>query len=171
MPYSRDFYYYVCIYTPELPVQAAARGERDASYTADPIAVLDGPESRQRIIRCNKAARDKGIQEGMTKNQAAAIRNILLRKRALQQEEAIHSALMDCGYSILPRLESTCPGTVIIDIAGSQRLLGSPMQIGQQLAARADECGIAVHVACAANPDTALYAARGFSDISVMAPG
>jgi protein ImuB len=171
MQCSRNVYYYACIYTPELPVQAALRGEPNLCYTADPVAVLDGPESRQQIISCNKAARDIGIREGMTKSQAAALRNVLLKQRAFQQEEAIHSALMDCGYSISPRLESTCPGTIIIDIAGSQRLLGSPMHIGQQLAARADECGITVHVACATNPDTALYAARGFSDITVIAPG
>jgi protein ImuB len=107
----------------------------------------------------------------MTKNQATVVQNVRLRKRVIQQEYALHSALMDCGYSVSRDVESTCTGTIIIDIAGSQRLLGSPMHIGQQLTARAAQCGFKVHVAFATNPDTALYAARGFPDITVIEPG
>jgi len=167
---SQVIAYYCCIYTPDLPVQAVVRGRSDLCYVKDAIAVLDGPESQQKVLSCNKRAQDTGLQTGATKNQTKA-KNIVLRKRIIHQEEAIHSAIIDCGYSVSSYLESTCLGTIIIDMAGSQRLLGSPMRIGQQFVARAAECGIKVQVAFATNPDTALYAARGFPGITVIEPG
>ena len=161
---------YCCLYTPDLPVQAVVKDRSDLCYLKDAVAVLDGPESQQKVLSCNKRARDTGLQVGMTKKQAET-REITLTKRSIHQEAAIHSAIMDCGFSISPLLESTCPGTIIIAITGAQRLLGSPMDIGELLVARAADCGIKVHIAFASNPDTALYAARGFSDITVIEPG
>jgi protein ImuB len=167
---SQVITYYCCIYTPDLPVQAVVRERSDLCYLKDAIAVLDGPDSLQKVLSCNKRARETGLQAGMTKNQAKSWDTVLI-KRSIHQEEAIHSAIMGCGFSISPFLESTCPGTVIIAIPRSERLLGSALQIGQLLLARAAECGIKAHVAFATNPDTALYAARGLSDITVIEPG
>jgi protein ImuB len=163
-------FYYCCAYTPDLPVQAVLRGYSDLCYVNDAVAVLDGPESLQKVLSCNKRARDAGLQPGMTKGQAKT-KNVILRNRTIYEEQAIQSAIMDCGFSVSPFLESTCPGTVIIAIAGSERLLGPPIHIGQLLAARAAKCGVKVNIAFATSPDTALYAARGFSGITAIEPG
>jgi protein ImuB len=162
---------YACIHIPDFPVQAALRTDTSASCNAIPVAVLDGPESLLKVFACNERARQAGIDLGMTKLQAEACREVVLRKRVLEQEESAQSALLDCAYSFSPRVESTCPGTAIADLTGTVRLLGSPNEIGQQLAARAHAWGFTVHVGIAGNADAALHAARGFAGITVIAEG
>jgi protein ImuB len=160
-----------CIHVPDFPVQAALRLDPAARYRENAYAVMDGPESLLKIFACNETARRAGITPGMTKAQAEAAPQVKLCKRVLQQEESAHSALLDCGYGFSPRVESTAPGTVTMDLTGTARLLGTEQKIGEQLAGRAESCGFQVNVALAANPDAAMHAARGFRGITVIAPG
>jgi protein ImuB len=162
-----------CIHVPDFSVQASLRAEAgaDVSFQADAIAVLDGPESLLKVFACNDRARQAGIEIGMTKLQAEACPGVVLRKRITEQEESAQAALLDCAYRFSPRVESTCAGTVIVDLTGAGRLLGSHQEMGEQLAARAAVCGFTVNVGIAANADTALHAARGFTGIAVIAGG
>jgi protein ImuB len=160
-----------CIHVLDFPVQAALRLEPADRFREDAFAVMDGSESLLKISACNEAARRAGITPGMTKAQAEAAPQVQLRKRVVEQEQSAHAALLDCGYRFSPRVESTSPGTITIDLTGTERLLGTAPKIGRQLARRAEGCGFEVNVALAANPDTALYAARGFTGISVIASG
>jgi protein ImuB len=164
---------FACIHIPDFPVQAAllAEHEAQASLKDHAAAVLDGPESLLKVFASNDRARLAGIEIGMTKLQAEACPEVVLRKRVVEQEESAQAALLDCAYSFSPSVESTCGGTVIADLTGAERLLGSPQEIGKQLAGRAAEYGFTANVALAANPDTALCAARGFAGISVIAEG
>src|SRR5215472_12500589 len=162
-----------CIHVPDFPVQASLRAEvaTGISFQLDPIAVLDGPESLLKVFACNARARTAGIALGMTKIQAEACPGVALRKRTVEQEEEAQAALLECARSFSPRVESTCSGSVIVDLTGAERLLGSQREIGQQLATRAAACGFAANIGIAANADTALHAARGFAGITVIAPG
>jgi protein ImuB len=107
----------------------------------------------------------------MTKLQAEACPAVVLRRRIVEQEESAQAALLQCACNFSPRVESTCPGTVISDLAGTARLLGSQQEMGEQIMARARACGFTVNVGLAANADTALHAARGFAGITVIAKG
>ena len=162
-----------CIHVPDFPVQASLRAEvaTGISFKLDPIAVLDGPESLLKVFACNERARTAGIAQGMTKIQAEACPGVALRKRIIEQEEEAQAALLECARSFSPRVESTCSGSVIVDLTGAERLLGSQQEIGQQLTARAAACGFAVNIGIAANADTALHAARGFAGITLIAAG
>ncbi|MBZ5530938.1 MAG: DNA polymerase Y family protein [Acidobacteriia bacterium] len=152
-------------------MQAGLRAETAFSYRSDAVAVLDGPESLLKVFACNAPARRAGVIVGMTKAQAEVSPHVVLRKRAVEQERAANDALLECGYSFSPRIESTCPGTVIVDLTGAERLLGTAEKIGRRLAARAAACGLMVNVGLAGNPDSALHAARGFTGITVVLPG
>lgn len=152
-------------------MQAALRVDSAFSFKADAVAVMDGPESQLKVVACNGAARRAGINPGMTKAQAEACPTVTLRKRVVEQEESAQSALLDCGYGFSPRVESTCPGTITIDLTGTERLLGAQTKIGRQLVQRAEACGFEANVALAANLDAALHAARGFTGISIISPG
>ena len=162
-----------CIHVPDFPVQASLRTgpATGISFPFDPIAVLDGPESLLKVFACNERARNAGIALGMTKIQAEACPGVALRKRILEQEEEAQAALLECARSFSPRVESTCSGSVIVDLTGAERLLGSQPEIGQQLADRAAACGFAANIGMAANADTALHAARGFAGITLIAAG
>lgn len=162
---------YACIHIPDFPAQAVARSRTDIVYEQDPLAILDGEESSRRVVALNVQGRHAGVEIGMTRIRAEVLPDLKLLKRIIQQEQAGHSALMDCGYSISPFVESTCPGTIIIDLTGARRLLGSGVEIGRKLAVRTNECGFHAHIAVAGNPDAALHAARGLSGVTVIPAG
>ena len=169
--------------------------ETRAALRASPLAILDGPANLPRVFATNLAARRAGIQTGMTKLQVETYggvltpqsaqppqqaknarwgpRNarpgdpVLLRKRSLAEEESAQTTLVNFAGMFSPRVESTCPGVVILDLAGTDKLLG-PWQIAaRNMIAQAAETGFDLRIAMAANPDTAFLAARGFSAIRV----
>lgn len=76
--------------------------------------------------------------------------------------------LLECARYFSPRIEKTSADTVLLDIAGLDHLFGSPRQIAEALTNRA---GIPLNVAVAADPDAAVYAARGIGGITVISPG
>ncbi|MBZ5490714.1 MAG: DNA polymerase Y family protein [Acidobacteriia bacterium] len=167
-----------CIHLPDFPVQAALRSPASLSpdevrsyFRTVPIAVLDGPDRLLKVSACNERARRLGIRTGMTKFQAEACRGVELRKRDAEQEMLAHHALLDCGYDFASRVESTCPGTVILNLTGAERLLGFPRQIAQQLTKRSVEAGFEANIGIAANPDAAYCAARGNAGTTIITAG
>jgi protein ImuB len=161
---------FACVHAPDFSVQAAWRSTPSLASDEVPRAVLDGPDSLLKVFACNGQARTAGIAIGMTKIQAEACPGIMLSKRVREDEELAQQALVDCGFNFSSRVESTGPGTIIIDLTGAERLLGSPQEIGRKII---EECGASftVNAAMAPNPDTALYGARGFSGLTIIAPG
>jgi protein ImuB len=160
---------FACIFTPDFPVQAVVRLEPE--WKQLPIAILEGPASLQRVVATNAAARWAGIAAGMTKLQAETCGQAVLRKRSIEMEDAAQAALMDCAYSFSPHVESTASGTVIADLAGTQKLFGSAEEAAQKIAARSSEFGFDANIAIAGDPDTAFYAARGFTGTTLIPAG
>ena len=172
---------FACIYVPEFPVQALARTAPELREQA--VAMLDGTPPLLSVIAANAKARTAGVEVGMTKLHAEACLGVQLCRRSLAQEEAAHHALLDCAYAFSPRVEATNrhsaspnpnlqPGdTVIVDITGLDRLFGPPAKIACDLALRVAEVGLTANVAIACTPDAAMHAARGFSGVTVIAPG
>jgi protein ImuB len=160
---------FACVHVPDFFVQAAFRHNRLTAKEC-PAAVLDGPDSLIRVLACNGPARKAGVRTGMTKIQAEACPGITLRKRITEDEELTQQVLIGCGFKFASFLESPCPGTIIINLNGMERLLGPPQEIAEKIVA---ECRTSLDIAIgmAANPDTALLAARGIPGITVIAPG
>src|SRR5215467_15099357 len=128
---------FACIHVPDFPVQASLRSEPVISFHQDPVAVLDGPDSLLKIYSCNQPAREAGISIGMTKLQAEACPGVVLHRRIAEQEDTAQNDLIACAYDFSPLVESTSPGTVIFDLTGAERLLGSQQEIGKHIADRA----------------------------------
>ena len=182
---SDSIHLFACIHLPDFPVQASLLAEPSlsvaepcaclkdvrASFKTVPVALLDGPDSLLKVAACNARARQLGIRIGMTRLQAEAGPGIELRRRVSTDEDLAQRFLIDCGYDFAPRVESTCAGTVILDLTGSERLLGTAHQVAQQLAQHAAEADFTANVAIAASPDAALYAARGDAGITIIPAG
>jgi protein ImuB len=165
---------FACLFAPDFPVQAALRLEPEDTRDVlkqSPIAILDGPASLPRVIATNEPARLAGIEMQMTKLQAETCGRVWLRKRSPAHENAAQAALLDCATSFSPRVESTAPGTVVLDLAGTEKLFGRTQAIAQKIALHAAGFGFDLNVAIAANPDTAFYAARGFTGITIIPAG
>jgi protein ImuB len=165
---------FASLYVPDFPVQASLLAEpagTRAALTQSPLAILDGPANLPRVFATNSAARRAGIQIGMTKLQVENYGGIELRERSMAAEELGQKALLELAGTFSPRVEATCPGAVILDLAGTERLFGPRKHCVQIITAKANVAGFDVRVAIAENPDTALLAARGFSVNTIIPAG
>src|ERR1700675_1793898 len=160
---------FACIFVPDFPAEAILRAEPE--LRAQPVAVLEGKSPLQKVFALNEKARRFGIETGMTKIQVEPCTEIMLRSRSPLQETAAHAALLDCAQSFSPRIEDTAPDTVILDLCGLESLFGSLPKIARDIARRTSDLGLEANVATAFNPDTARFAARGFSGVTVVPEG
>ncbi|MGO9517313.1 MAG: hypothetical protein ACLPND_09740 [Candidatus Korobacteraceae bacterium] len=166
---------FACIHVPDFPVAAIVRAEPLLRERA--VAVLQGKPPLLRVIALNEKARLLGIEAGMTKLQAAVFATAveespaILRPRSPEQENSTHSTLLDIAHAFTPRVEYTTTDTLLLDLAGMERLYGAPAKMGRALASRISAVGLEANIAFAANPDAAMYAARGFSGITVIPAG
>jgi protein ImuB len=161
---------FACIYTPDFPVQAVLRLE-PRLHMFLPAVVLDGSASLLRVIALNPTARLAGLRPGMTKLQAEACDNVLIRNRSLACEESAQSILLHCAADLSPRVESTAPGIVTLDMQGMQQIFASLQIAAEALTRSVADAGLRTHIAIAGDPDTALHVAIGLPGITVIPPG
>jgi protein ImuB len=160
---------FACIYIPDFPAQAIIRSE--AALHACPVAVLSGRPPLQKVMAINERARQLGVDTGATKSQLEAWENLALRARSESQEASAHAALLDCAQSFSPEVEDTAPGTALLNLDGLAPLLGPLPKIARDIAQRVMQMRLEANVAVASNPDAALLAARGFSDVTLISNG
>ena len=160
---------FACIFVPDFPVQALLRVEPDLRSQA--VAVLEGKAPLEKVFAVNEQARRAGVEMGMTKLQVEACPELVLRTRSPLQENSAHAALLDCAQLFSPCIEDAGCDTIILDLAGMESLFGPLPKIAHDIARCASDLGLEANVAVAANPDTAVIAARGFPGITVIAEG
>jgi protein ImuB len=167
---------FACLFVPDFPVQAVVRLEPELRNKA--VVILEGAAPLTRVFAANAAARTPGVEIGMTKVQAEAFHGIVWRWRSAAQEATAHRALLDCAWTISPRVETKVnggkeplPDAVVLDIAGCEKLFGTPEKIASDLQRVAGEVGFSANVAIAGNAEAAVCAARGFAGVSVIAAG
>jgi protein ImuB len=160
---------FACVFIPDFPAQAIIRFA--PKLRARSIAVLTGRPPLEKVIALNERARQTGVEIGATKSQLEAWEKLILRPRSESQETSAHAALLDCAQSFSPEVEDTSPGTVLLNLAGLEPLLGPLAKIARDLAHRVSQMGLEANVAVAANPDTALLAARGFPGVTLVPAG
>ncbi len=95
----------------------------------------------------------------------------ILRQRSAEQENSAHAALLDVAHAFTPRVEDTACDTLLLDLAGLDRLYGAPSAMARELASRVSAVSLEANLALAANPEAAVHAARGFSGVTVLAAG
>ncbi|HTZ95617.1 MAG TPA: DNA polymerase Y family protein [Terriglobales bacterium] len=160
---------FACIYVPGFPVEAILRAEPE--LRAQALAVLEGKAPLQKVFAVNEKARRDGITSGMTKIQVEACVQLALRERSLLQESATHAVLLECAQGFSPRVEDLAADTFVLDITGLGKLFGALPKIAREIAKRISNIGLQCNVAVAANPDTAMLAARGFDGVTVIPEG
>jgi protein ImuB len=104
----------------------------------------------------------------MTRLQAQICPGVVLRNRSQECEDAAQAALLDCANAFSPKVESTCPGTAILDLSGTERLFGTWGSTAGAMRETAEQRGFHLDIAVASNPDAAFYAARGFRGITII---
>lgn len=160
---------FACIHIPNFSLAAVMRAEPELKLR--PVAIFEGKLPLETLIAVNERAAGLGIAVGMTKPQAELCAELALRPRSAVQEAVTHAVLLDCAQSFSPCVENTAFNTALLDLTGMSSLLGSLPEISQAISTRAIQLGLAANVAIAANPDTAVLAARGFPGTTVIPQG
>ena len=167
---------FASLFLPDFPVQAVVRLEPELQ--GKPVAILAGASPLTRVFAANQEAKERGVESGMTKVQAEAFQGITWRWRSTSQEATAYAALLDCAWTISPRVEDgpkregqDFSDTVVLDLAGCEKLFGSPEKIAHDLKRVATGVGLAANVAIAGNPSAAITAAQGFAEITVIPDG
>ncbi len=157
-------------------MQAVVRVEPD--LRGKPVAILAGTPPLTKVFAVNREARNLGVEAGMTKVQAEAFKEISWRWRSVSQEATAYAALLDCAWTISPRVEDGAKpegqdfsDTAVMDIAGCEKLFGSPQKIAHDLKRVASEVGFETNVAVAGSPLAAVCAAQGFAGVTVIPAG
>jgi protein ImuB len=134
---------FACLFIPDFPVQAVVR--QDPDLRNKPVAILEGAPPLTKVFAANQAARALGVELGMTKLQAEACGGVEWRWRSTSQEATAQAALLDCAWTVSPRIEEIgnasetgLPGAVVLDIAGCEKLFGSHEKIAIDLKHNAD---------------------------------
>jgi len=167
---------FACLFVSDFPVQAVVRLEPELQ--GKPVAILAGAPPLTKVFAVNREARRLGVETGMTKVQAEAFTGIVWRWRSPSQEATAYAALLDCAWTISPRVEEGVrredqdfSDTAVLDIAGCEKLFGSPEKIAQDLKRVASEVGFETNVAVAGSPLAAVCAAQGFAGVTVIPSG
>lgn len=166
---------YACMYAREFPAQAMLRLREELRSRA--IAVLAGEPPIQHVCALNGKARSVGVVHGMTRVEMDAFDNVVLLPRSLQEEAAARAALFECAGMFSPRMEDRSNNTsaiCVVDIAGTDKLFGSPESLGENLLTRAKAIRITASVAISSNFEAAICFARALSGrtgVFVVPPG
>ena len=167
---------FACLFVPDFLVQAVLRHELELQDK--PVAVLEGSPPLTKVVSANGQAKTVGVEVGMTKAEAEVCPGVVWRWRSPAAEASAHAALLDCAWTISPRVEDVCEGddekrldAVVLDISGCERLFGSPEKIANDLRRVAEDMGFDARVAVAGNAEAAICAARGFPGITVIGEG
>jgi protein ImuB len=157
-------------------VQAVVRLEPELQ--GKPVAILAGAPPLTKVFAVNREARNLGVETGITKVQAEAFKGIFWRWRSPSQEATAYAALLDCAWTISPRVEDGArreeqdfSDTVVLDICGCEKLFGSSEKIAHDLKRVASEVGFETNVAVAGSPLVAVCAAQGFAGVTVITAG
>jgi protein ImuB len=160
---------FACVYVPDFPLQAVLRAA--PHLRSEAAVVLNTKPPLYTVAAANAAARQKGIESGMTRLQAEACPGVAIHWRSPEEEKATQAALLECAHALSPRVEITATDTLTIDIAGLTKLFGEPAQIAQRLLQAARTLGLDVNIAIAGNANAAMLAARGIAGVTLIPKG
>jgi protein ImuB len=165
---------YACLCANEFPAQALLRLRPALRNRA--CVVMDGEPPLRFVCSLNRESRGFGIIWGMTQVEIDTFPNITILPRSKVEEATTKAALLQCAAAFSPRVEdqsSEYECLCVIDIAGTDKLFGSPQNLAERLLAGAQTLGVSVRVAISSNFHAAISSVRESSErpIVIVPPG
>jgi protein ImuB len=155
---------YACLYVREFPAQALLRLR--SKLRNQPCVVVEGEPPLQCVCSLNSKAHTLGIVHGMTRVEIETFPSVTMLSRSVRQEAATKAVLLECAGTFSPRVEDQSEDTTflcVIDIAGTEKLLGPPKILARSLLSRVQALGIIARVTISNNFHAAICLARGMS--------
>lgn len=166
---------YACLYAKEFPAQALLRLRRD--LCDKPFLVMEGETPLQQVCALNRKANRLGVARGMTQVEVDTLPFVELLSRSLKEEAAAKAALLECAGGFSPHVEDRSEDYAflcVIDIAGTEKLLGPQEVLARSLLNQVKALGITGCVTVCSNFHSAVSLAKGLSptsSIKIVPPG
>jgi protein ImuB len=155
---------YACIYVKEFPAQALLRLRSDLQ--SQPCVVMEGEPPLQTVCSLNVRARVLGATRGMTRVEIETLPAMTVLQRSHNEEVSAAAALLETAGTFSPRIEDHSYDAAficVLDIAGTEQLLGTPDRLGRNLFKRIRSIGITASIAMTANVHASISLARSMS--------
>ena len=118
------------------------------------------------ILQCNTAARNAGVEVGMTSSQSLGrCGSLRLLTRALEQETTVATALLESAFSCSPWVEATADGVCTFELRNAR---SDPETLAGRVLAHPARLDLEARVGFASNPDLALLAAHAAEPLLVV---
>jgi protein ImuB len=163
---------YACLYAREISAQALLRLRPELRDR--PCVVMEGEAPLERVCSLNMKARRLGVQRGMTRVELDMFPSVVALARSLVEEKVVRAVVLECAGTFSPRVEDQSEGSTllyVLDIAGTERLLGSPEQLAQAMLRRLRELGLMASVTVCGNLRAGVCLARGRGNTRVVGRG
>ena len=153
---------YACLYAKEFPAQALLRLRPDLH--GKPCVVMEGEPPLQQVCSLTSKARILGLAHGMTYVEVDTFSAVSVLPRSPKEEAAAKVILLECAGAFSPRVENQSKDDTflcVIDIAGTEKLLGQPESLAENLLIRVRSLGITASIAVCRNFHAAVCLAKG----------
>jgi protein ImuB len=155
---------YACLYAKEFPAQALLRLRPELRDR--PCVVMEGEPPLQQVCSLNTKGRLLGLAHGMTLAEVETFPSVAVLARSLKEEVSAKTALLECAGAFSPRVEDRSEDrafSCVIDIAGTEKLLGPPETVARNLLHRVKALGVAACATASSNHHAAVSLAKGLS--------
>jgi protein ImuB len=163
-PMNKPTELYACLYAKEFPAQTLLRLRSDLRNK--PCVVMEGERPLQLVCSLNTKGRLLGLVHGMTYVEVDTFPSVTVLTRSRKEEASTKVALLECTGAFSPRVEDRSEDRAflcVLDIAGTERLLGSPETVARSLLHRVRGLGIRASVTVSSNLHAAVSLAKGLS--------
>lgn len=153
---------YACLYAKEFPAQTLLRLRPE--LRDKPCVVMEGEPPLQRVCSLNTKGRLLRITHGMTSVEVDTFPSVTVLTRSRKEETSAKTALLECAGAFSPRVEDRNEDRAflcVIDIAGTEKLLGPPETLARNLLHRVKALGIAACSTISSNRHAAISLAKG----------
>src|SRR5690349_21238616 len=123
---------FACVYVREFAAQALMRLRPELRERA--VVVMEGERPLESVCALNMRARQMGVERGMTRVEVETFDGLTMLSRSAAEEEVARAVLLECAGTFSPRVDERAGGTAFvcgIDIAGTEKLFGPPMQLAK----------------------------------------
>jgi protein ImuB len=158
---------YACLYVKEFPAQALLRLRPNLSEK--PFIVMEGEPPLQQVCSLNRKASRLGVSWGMTQIEVGTFPSVELLSRSVKEEAAAKATLLECVGGFSPYVEDRSEDHAflcVIDIAGTEKLLGPPEALARALLNQVRMLGITGCVTVSSNFHSAVCLAKALSPSS-----
>ncbi len=155
---------YACLYAREFPAQAVLRLRPELRGGA--VVVVEGEAPLETVCSLNARARRLGVAREMTRVELDTFEGLRVMARSKVEEASARAAMMECAGGFTPRVEERSEGSAflcVLDIAGTERLLGKPEVLAKELLRKVQRLGVSASVAISRNFHAAVCCVRGTS--------